>query len=62
MYNCLYHVSSVRKAVSLLDASRLVSDMVFFASRSDTQCVYNVYLSLFTSILDTSNLSIDNQF
>ena len=45
MYNCLYHVSSVGKAVSLLDAaSRLVvihfqltrHDTNSFASRSDT--------------------------
>ena len=39
MYNCLYHVSSVGKAVSLLDASRLVMIRLLQPTR-----VYNVYI------------------
>ena len=41
MYNCLYHVSSVGKAVSLLDASHLVMIRLLQLTRHDTNsCTY----------------------
>jgi hypothetical protein len=40
MYNCLYHVSSVGKAVSLLEASRLIVIQLFQLTRHDTKVVH----------------------
>jgi hypothetical protein len=52
MYNCLYHVSSVGKAVSLLEVSRLVVIRLFQLTRHDTNsctytmCIYCVYINV----------------